>query len=117
MNEHAGSAGTRHYATILLRAIAVGGGYYLGAKLGLELRLPPATPSVLWPPNQILTAALLLTPPREWAFYLLAALPAHLVTVAGTGWPLSFILAVFFTNCSEAVIAGVGMRLFIPVPS
>ena len=38
-------------------AIAVG--YYAGAHLGFILRLPPSTPSILWPPNAILTAALL----------------------------------------------------------
>src|SRR5687768_8205825 len=52
--------------------------YYVGTLVGLQLRLPPATPSVLWPPNAILATALLFTPPRLWALVLLAALPAHL---------------------------------------
>ena len=36
-------------------ALLVCGGYYAGTELGLLLRLPGATPSVLWPPNAILT--------------------------------------------------------------
>ena len=49
--------------------------YYLGARLGEQLRFLPVTTSVLWPPNAILTATLLLTRPRRWWIYLLAALP------------------------------------------
>src|SRR2546428_11506727 len=47
--------------TLLVVAVA----YYLGAQLGFILRFPPTTPSVLWPPNSILTATLLLTPVRR----------------------------------------------------
>src|SRR5437773_2135998 len=50
--------GWRPAATLLAVAVA----YYVGAQLGFILRFPPTTPSVLWPPNSILTAALLLTP-------------------------------------------------------
>src|SRR2546426_4572604 len=59
-------------------ALLVCVGYYVGANIGFIPRFPPATPSVMWPPNAILTATLLLTPPRWWWIYLLAALPAHL---------------------------------------
>src|SRR5215510_4552978 len=69
--------------TALLVAVA----YYAGANLGFVLRVPPATPSVLWPPNTILTAALLMSPPRRWGIYLLAALPAHLAAELNVGWP------------------------------
>src|SRR2546427_12196373 len=52
-------------ATLLAVAVA----YYVGAQLGFILRFPPTTPSVLWPPNSILTATLLLTPVRRrWVF-------------------------------------------------
>src|SRR6266446_1036275 len=52
-------------------------GYYLGAKIGFALTFQPHPVSVLWPPNSILVAALLLTPPRVWWFVLLAVFPAH----------------------------------------
>jgi signal transduction histidine kinase/integral membrane sensor domain MASE1 len=97
-------------------ALAVSLSYYLGANLGLILRFPPATPSVMWPPNAILTATLLLTPPRRWWIFLLAALPAHLVAELGIigEWPL--VLALFVTNCSEALIAAVLVRRFSDAP-
>ena len=96
-------------------AAAVGISYYLGSLLGLVLRVPPATTSVLWPPNAILTAALILAPtPRRWWIYLAAAFPAHLAVQIGTGWPRPMILALFVTNCSEALIAASALRRLEP---
>jgi signal transduction histidine kinase/integral membrane sensor domain MASE1 len=86
-------------------SLAVAVSYYLGSRLGLLLRFPPETTSVLWPPNAILTATLLLTTSRRWWLYLAAALPAHLAVQSGTGWPIEMILALFVTNCSEAILA------------
>ena len=63
---------------VIVAAVVVCVAYFLGAQLGLHLRLPGATPSVFWPPNALLTGALLLVPPRLWAVIVLAALPAHL---------------------------------------
>ena len=92
-------------------AAAVAVSYYLGSLLGFVLRVPPETTSVLWPPNAILTAALLLTPsPRRWWIYLAAAFPAHLAVQLGTGWPRPMILALYVTNCSEAVLAAACMH-------
>ena len=87
-------------------AVAVAVSYYLGSLLGFVLRIPPEATSVLWPPNAILTATLLLTPSRRrWWIYLAAAFPAHLAVQLGTGWPRAMILALYVTNCSEAVLA------------
>jgi len=97
-------------------ALLVGVAYYAGANLGLVLRLPPATPSVLWPPNTILTAALLMSPPRHWWRYLFAALPAHLLAEVGV-WPLTLVLAFFVTNCSQALIAAAGVWRFSDAPA
>ena len=85
-------------------ALAVCAGYYLGSILGLLLRVPPATPSIIWPPNAILTAALLLVPPRRWWLVLLPVLPVHIAVELQTGWPLSLVLALFATNCTEAIV-------------
>src|SRR6266576_2042248 len=68
-------------------AVLTGAGYYLGAKIGLALTFQPHPVSVLWPPNSILLAALLLTPVRTWWFLLLAALPAHLGAELQSGVP------------------------------
>jgi signal transduction histidine kinase/integral membrane sensor domain MASE1 len=93
-------------------AAAVAVAYYVGALVGLALTVPPMSPSVLWPPNAILTVTLLLAPPRRWGLYLLAALPAHLAVQFGTLWPTGLVLALFLTNCSEALLAAVVVRRF-----
>jgi signal transduction histidine kinase/integral membrane sensor domain MASE1 len=86
-----------------LAAVAVA--YYLGAALGFRLRFPPATTSVMWPPNSILAAALLLSPVRRWWRVVLAALPAHFLVELQAGLPLGLIGALFVTNCAEALLA------------
>src|SRR5262249_47127254 len=93
-------------------AALVCGAYFLGARLGEELRILPVTTSVLWPPNAIMTATLLLTSPRRWWIYLLAAFPAHLIGQLGTTRPMAMVLALFVTNCSEALLAAGGVRRF-----
>jgi signal transduction histidine kinase/integral membrane sensor domain MASE1 len=98
-------------------ALAVCVGYFVGANIGFILRLPPATPSVLWPPNSILTAALLLTLPRRWWIYLLAALPAHLLVALPVLSPPSLVFALFATNCLEALIGASIVRAFSDAPA
>jgi signal transduction histidine kinase/integral membrane sensor domain MASE1 len=94
----------------VMTAAAVAVAYYVGARIGLALTVPPMSPSVLWPPNAILTATLLLAPRHRWGLYLLAALPAHLAVQLGTLWSTDLVLALFLTNCSEALIAAVLVR-------
>ncbi|MGH7310240.1 MAG: MASE1 domain-containing protein, partial [Candidatus Rokuibacteriota bacterium] len=101
---------------IAATALLVAGAYYVGANIGFILRFPPATPSVMWPPNAILTATLLLAPPRRWWIYLLAAFPAHLAAELGA-FPVPLVLTFFVTNCSEAVLAALGVRWFSDAPA
>jgi len=110
--------GSRSGPFIPATALLVCAAYYVGANIGFILRFPSATPSVMWPPNAILTATLLLTPPRRWWVYLLAALPAHLVAEGlGAGWPAPLVLGLFATNCSEALVAAVFVRRFSDAPA
>jgi PAS domain S-box-containing protein len=87
-------------------------GYYLGAKIGFALTFHPYPVSVLWPPNSILVAALLLTPPRIWWFVLLAAFPAHCATQLQSHVPPLMILCWFISNSSEALI-GAGLTRYL----
>ncbi|HWE22385.1 MAG TPA: MASE1 domain-containing protein [Myxococcales bacterium] len=98
-------------------ALLVGAGYYAGANLGFILRFPPTTPSVVWPPNAILTATLLLAPRRRWRIYLIAAFAAHLAAEVPAGWPLPLVLFLFATNCSEALLAAFFVRAFSDAPA
>src|SRR5262249_21812878 len=102
------SRAARERLALVAIAVSVSLGYYIACQVGVSLRQPTAPPSVLWPPNAILTSALLLTAPRRWWLILLAALPAHVIVELPTGWPLALVLWLFVTNCLEAIIAAGG---------
>jgi two-component system sensor kinase FixL len=91
-------------ARLALTCMLVCVGYYVGAKLGLALTFQPHPVSVLWPPNAILFAALLLVHPGRWVAVLAAALPAHLLAELQGGIPLLMVLSWYVSNVAEAVI-------------
>src|SRR5438445_5765234 len=93
-------------------ALFVFASYFLGAKIGFALTFQPHPVSVLWPPNSILVAALLLTPPRIWWFVLLAAFPAHCAAQLQSHVPRLMILCWFISNSCEAVI-GAGLTRYL----
>jgi C4-dicarboxylate-specific signal transduction histidine kinase/integral membrane sensor domain MASE1 len=115
--EYPSTLGSRRQLTVPAIALGTCAGYYLASIVGFQLRLPPATTSVLWPPNAILTAALLLTAPRYWAVILLSVLPVHLLIQLQTEFPLPLILALFVTNCTEALLAAGGVYWLTDAPS
>jgi signal transduction histidine kinase len=94
----------------VLAALLVGSGYYVGAKIGFALTFQPHPVSTLWPPNSILLAALLLSRPRHWWLFLLAAFPAHLLVQVNADIPMTMILCWFVSNCTEALIGASIMR-------
>src|SRR5215470_8357261 len=96
---------------LLIVGLWVFAGYYLGCKIGFALTFQPHPVSVLWPPNSILVAALLLTPVRLWWFVLLAAFPAHLAAQLQSDVPPLMIVCWFVSNASEAVI-GAGLMYY-----
>jgi integral membrane sensor domain MASE1 len=85
-------------------ALLVFAGYYIGAKIGLAFTFEPNPISVLWPPNSILFAALLLTPPRNWWIVLVAAFPAHLLAELQGGVPPVMVMCWYVSNVAEALI-------------
>jgi len=91
-------------------------GYYLGSKLGFALTFRPHPVSVLWPPNSILLAALLIAPVRLWWFLLLAALPAHWLSQVQGQIPPTMILCYFVSNSCEALIGAGCVRYFVARP-
>src|SRR3954466_6673069 len=99
---------TRGRALRVMAIVAVA--YYVGVRVGLALTMQTQPVSTLWPPNAILLAALLLTPPRIWPFLLLSALPAHLWVELSSGIPLPMVLSWFVSNSSEALIGAGLMR-------
>ena len=97
---------------LLMTGLWVFTGYYLGCKIGFALTFQPHPVSVLWPPNSIVVAALLLTPLRLWWFVLLAAFPAHLAAQLQSDVPPLMIMCWFISNASEAVI-GAGLTRYV----
>jgi two-component system, LuxR family, sensor kinase FixL len=97
-------------------ALAVFLGYSVGAKVGFALTFLPHPVSVLWPPNAILLAALLLTPLRGWWILLFAAFGAHWLVQLQSDVPPRMILCWFISNSFEALIGASGVRYFVRVP-
>jgi two-component system, LuxR family, sensor kinase FixL len=101
---------------VSLIALAVFATYYLGCKVGFALTFRPHPVSVLWPPNAILLAALLLTPVRLWWVILLAAFPAHLAAQLQSNVPPAMIFCWFVSNSCEALIGAGCIRFLVDRP-
>src|SRR3954466_3159037 len=97
-------------------AICVFAAYYVGSKIGFLLTFQPHPVSVLWPPNSILLAPLLLTPVRTWGVVLLAAFPARLAAQLQSNVPPTMILCWFISNSCEALIGAGCVRYLIDRP-
>jgi two-component system, LuxR family, sensor kinase FixL len=95
---------------MLLSALALA--YYLGVDIGLAFTPPDYAVSLLWPPNAIVLAALLLCPPRAWVWPLLAVLPAHLISEVTSGVPLVMAACWYVSNISEALL-GAGILYYV----
>jgi two-component system, LuxR family, sensor kinase FixL len=96
----------------ILTGLGVFVGYYIGAKIGFALTFRPHPVSVLWPPNSVLVAALLLTAPRSWWLILVFAFPAHWAAQLQSHVPPLMISSWFLSNSCEALI-GAGLTRYI----
>jgi len=89
-------------------AVTVSVAYYIGATVGFLFQAPNVPQSVLWLPNSILLATLLLNPANRWLQLLAVAFPAQILV----GWqnhaPLLPISLLFLTNCADAAL-GAGL--------
>jgi two-component system, LuxR family, sensor kinase FixL len=93
-----------------LAPLATAAGYWLGSEVGLLLTPSGLAVSVLWPPNAMLLAALLITRRSRWPLFLVAILPVHLATQLSHGIPLLTSVGWFFTNTGEAVVTALCLQ-------
>jgi len=85
--------------------------YYVGAEFAFLIgTLSDKIFAPFWPPNIVLFCALLLSAPRQWWIYILAAFPAHVAAELQVGMPTAQLLVAFATNCSVAVLSAFALR-------
>src|SRR5262245_14716331 len=84
---------------------------YVGSALDATLCFPQINTAILFPPYAILTAALLLAPPRRWWAYLLASSLGNYLPHQ-QGWPISWVLLAEVANLFRALLAAGGIRYF-----
>jgi signal transduction histidine kinase len=100
----------RELAPGLVAAIALSVSYYFGVQIGFAFTLEPEAVSLLWPPNAIVLAALLLAPTRLWAWLIAAVLPAHLLAELSVGVPLAMAASWYVSNVAEALLGAAAIR-------
>jgi PAS domain S-box-containing protein len=93
-----------------LAAIVTAAGYWAGTQVGLLLTPAGLAVSVMWPPNAMLLAALIITPLSRWPLYLLAIAPVHFATQLSHGIPVETSIGWYFTNTGEALLGAVCLR-------
>ncbi len=84
-------------------------GYFFAAYVVVNYALTPEGIAIVWPPNGVLLAALLLRPQREWVWYLAAIIPAELIA----DYPHFTVLqalAFALINAGEALLAALLLR-------
>ena len=88
-------------------AILVSATYYLTSRIGFRFALQPGSVSLLWMPNSLLFAGLLLVPSRWWWLIILAVFPAHVASEWQSGVPIPMVLSWFLSNTIQALIGAV----------
>src|SRR5262249_35783000 len=97
-------------AATAFAVLATAAGYYIGSGLAPGPPYPAARPSRVLPPHATVLAALPPLPPKPWLPVLVAVFPAHVPTLASTGWPWPTVAALFLTNTSQAVLGAALVR-------
>lgn len=101
---------------LAIAALLLAASYFLGVHAGFALTLEDAPVALLWPPNALLLAALLLSPRRAWPVLIAAALPAHVLAEMSVQVPLSMVLYWFVSNVAEALIGAFAIRGYLHRP-
>jgi signal transduction histidine kinase/integral membrane sensor domain MASE1 len=95
--------------------LAVGAAYFIAAKVGEALAFPDAPVSVLWAPNAILMATLILVPREQWWMYLAAVVPFHLFAQM-PDTPTARVILQYFANAGLAGLGAYAVLTLSPPP-
>jgi len=105
-----GSTAARELPRLVLMALLVSSGYYLGAQIGFQLRFPSVPTSIFWLPNATMFAVFLLADPRRWWVFVLAAAPAHVLVQVQNGVPALTMALLFVTNLADGALGAAVVR-------
>ena len=117
--ERPGAAGTgpKLYSVgTLLAAVALATAYFVGVQVGIAFTLQPHAISILWPPNALVLATLLLVPRRIWWVFIAAVLPAHMMAEVSLGVPYVMAFCWYLSNVAEAVLGAWLLLRFLGHP-
>jgi PAS domain S-box-containing protein len=92
--------------------LAAAAAYYVGCLIGFALRFPSSGISFFWPPNAILTTALLIVTPVRWPLLLASTFVAHAIAHSQDGIPIAALSTQYFGNASQALLAAWIIRRF-----
>ena len=100
----------------LVTALALGGAYFLAARLSIELFRIDERLAAIWIPNAVALAALLRTPERRWPALILACMAGNLLASLSAGHQLVASLSMMTSNATEYVFGSVILVRLLPKP-
>src|SRR5689334_294866 len=85
-------------------------GFFIAFHYGMSFSHALASP--FWFPDSVLLCALLLSPPRRWWLFIVAALPVRIFISAPFALPPWFVLATFAIDSAKGLVAASILRRF-----
>lgn len=90
------------------------GAFYLAYRYGMSFSQASASP--FWFPDSVLLCALLVTQPRRWPLYILAALPIRLFSEVASDIPTWFLVVTYLIDSAKGLLTAAGLRRFVGMP-
>ncbi|HEY6644966.1 MASE1 domain-containing protein [Povalibacter sp.] len=100
--------------TDLLRLGLFSVAFFIAYRLGMAFSQAFASP--FWFPDSVLLCALLVTSPRRWFIYVLAALPIRIFSDVASELPLWFLLVTFVIDSAKGLLTATALRRFVGTP-
>ncbi len=110
---------TRGLRTVLpvLAPIGVAVAYFAGAQAAFAIGTLTQQFAPFWPPNVLLLCAFLVTPRRQWPFFIAAAFPAHVLAERSMAMPALQLIAAFGCNVAVTLLNATVMTRLLRGPA